>query len=132
MAKLVRHRQTKEPETDRPSLKPPRHISTLHAISFIPQLVSSPEIASNRAGIDLEIRGERFVGRPSLRPKRLVDRLHPPDQWSRAVIAHRLDSSVADILAVVPRLHPRVQSFTQSWVDPDASYQQGKTGIVRE
>jgi hypothetical protein len=28
--KLVRHRQTKEPETDRPSLKPPRHISTLH------------------------------------------------------------------------------------------------------
>jgi hypothetical protein len=33
MAKLVRHRQTKEPETDRPSLKPPRHISTLHAIS---------------------------------------------------------------------------------------------------
>ena len=29
MARLVRHRQTKEPETDRPSLKPPRHASTL-------------------------------------------------------------------------------------------------------
>jgi hypothetical protein len=26
---LVRHRQTKEPETDRGHLKPPRHISTL-------------------------------------------------------------------------------------------------------
>jgi len=29
MAKLVRHRQPKGPVTDRPSLKPPRHISTL-------------------------------------------------------------------------------------------------------
>jgi hypothetical protein len=29
MAKLVRHRRSKGPETDRPSLKPPRHISTL-------------------------------------------------------------------------------------------------------
>jgi hypothetical protein len=90
------------------------------------------EIASNRAGIDLQIRGERFVGRPSLRPERLVDRLHPPQQWSRAVISHRLDSSVADTFAVVSRPHPRVQSFTRSWVDPDASYQEGRTDIVRE
>ena len=29
MARLVRHRRPKGPETDRPSLKPPRHISTL-------------------------------------------------------------------------------------------------------
>jgi hypothetical protein len=29
MAKLVRHRQTKGPETDMLNLKPPRHISTL-------------------------------------------------------------------------------------------------------
>jgi hypothetical protein len=32
MAKLVRHRQPKGPETDRPSLKPPRHISTLQRL----------------------------------------------------------------------------------------------------
>src|SRR5271157_2588506 len=31
MAKLVRHRQPKGPDTDMPSLKPPRHTSTLHA-----------------------------------------------------------------------------------------------------
>jgi len=30
MVKLVRHRRPKGPVTDRPSLKPPRHISTLH------------------------------------------------------------------------------------------------------
>ena len=29
MARLVRHRQPKGPATDMPSLKPPRHISTL-------------------------------------------------------------------------------------------------------
>src|SRR5258708_21153594 len=29
-ARLVRHRQPKGPDTDRPSLKPPRHTSTLH------------------------------------------------------------------------------------------------------
>ena len=29
MAKLVRHRQPKGPDTDMPSLKPPRHTSTL-------------------------------------------------------------------------------------------------------
>ena len=32
MARLVRHRQPKGPETDMPSLKPPRHISTLRAL----------------------------------------------------------------------------------------------------
>jgi hypothetical protein len=32
-AKLVRHRQPKGPVTDRPSLKPPRHISTLQSLS---------------------------------------------------------------------------------------------------
>jgi hypothetical protein len=29
MGRLVRHRQTKEAATDRPNLRPPRHISTL-------------------------------------------------------------------------------------------------------
>ena len=32
MAKLVRHRQPKGPVTDMPSLKPPRHISTLQLL----------------------------------------------------------------------------------------------------
>ena len=32
MARLVRHRQPKGPVTDMPSLKPPRHISTLHIL----------------------------------------------------------------------------------------------------
>jgi hypothetical protein len=34
MARLVRHRQPKGPVTDRPSLKPPRHISTLRRQPF--------------------------------------------------------------------------------------------------
>jgi hypothetical protein len=35
MARLVRHRQPKGPETDMPSLKPPRHISTLQGRSLV-------------------------------------------------------------------------------------------------
>src|ERR1700722_1017522 len=35
-AKLVRHRQPKGPVTDRPSLKPPRHISTLQSADRSP------------------------------------------------------------------------------------------------
>jgi hypothetical protein len=48
------------------------------------------------------------------------------------VISHRLDSSVADILAVGSRPHPWVQSFTQSLVDPDASYNEEQILSVSE
>src|SRR5208283_3098833 len=40
MAKLVRHRQPKGPDTDMPSLKPPRHTSTLH-LQALPEFRSS-------------------------------------------------------------------------------------------
>ena len=73
-----------------------------------------------------------FVGRPFLCPQRLVDRLHPLHQWTRTVISHRLDSSVAGILAVVSQPHPWAQSFTQSLVDPDAPYNEEQLLLVNE
>ena len=42
MAKLVRHRQPKGPVTDRPSLKPPRHISTLQFLADLYLGVATP------------------------------------------------------------------------------------------
>jgi hypothetical protein len=43
MAEPLRHRQTKEAETDMFSLQPPRHISTLH-IASIPEVLGMAAI----------------------------------------------------------------------------------------
>jgi hypothetical protein len=79
MAKLVRHRQTKEPETDRPSLKPPRHISPLHALSYY--LVASPLHSPCR----IKIAGQQtrpMIGRTPIGATESEKRLR--NQWIRS------------------------------------------------
>jgi hypothetical protein len=84
MAKLVRHRQPKGPVTDRPSLKPPRHISTPQLSTIIMYGVPGtpePRIQKVRTNLRRHAQGKPDDYQPD--PHRRIHVL-PPQTFGRS------------------------------------------------